>query len=885
MKLRWSVIKAIFLRNLTSYFSGVLGYLFIILFVVAAGFFAFDADFFTANEPNLDQLSEWYPVLLLFFIPAITMSVWAEEKKMGTDELLFTLPASELEILIGKYLSVVAVYTVALVFSMTHMFVLAYLGNPDWGLILATYFGYWLAGCALLSAGMLASQFTRNITVAFVVGVVILLIPVSIGPVSQLIGLGELLEQFSLDEQFRDLSMGVIPFDGLLYFVFLTAFMLYLNYVVMTRRHWAAKREVHPALQFTVRAVALATIFACATTWASYSTVRIDATQEKQFSLSTTTREVLRKLDPERPIEIQVFISKEVPPEYVETRKRLIGLLRQYDELAGKNLEVRYVEVEPFSPQAEEAEHFGIEPVQVFYIDRDGRRAEAEIFLGAVVISSYDKVVIPFFGKGLPIEYELTRSVQTVANETRHRVGVLQTDAALATSGRQWQIVRELKKQYIVEEVSPATEIDGSKFDVLLVGMPSSLTEPEMDNLVQYVKSGRPVVLFDDPFPLTLGGQFGVSSAPRQPKTNPHAGMFGGSPPPEPKADGGRATRLLEALGIEWPYDQVVFDFNNPHPEYGNLPAEYVFITSSTKPEEDGFNRQSPITRGLEELIALYPGFVQQRSSSGIEFTPLLLTSYQSGVLKWEEFVDESGFNFFAMSAAANPKRNPPRRIDANRYCLAAYLHGEEADAKINAVFVTDIDMISDFFFEERTMGNLSMKFDNVTFVLNAIDFLVGDESFIELRSRREKHRTLDRVERMKKVFLEQANKAEREADRQAEEELEKRREQLQARVKEIQENQQLDPIAKAQLVEQAQQAEQQRLSLAEAQIEQEKNNEIQKIRATTNRQVKLLEWRIRLLSILLPAIPAVLVGVIMLAIRLADERRSVSPDRRRKDS
>ena len=95
------------------------------------------------------------------------------------------------------------------------------------------------------------------------------------------------------------------------------------------------------------------------------------------------------------------------------------GLLRQFDEIGGKNLEVRYVDVEPFSQQAEEAEHFGIEPVQVM-TEKDGRRSEVEVYLGAVVISSYDKVVVPFFGKGLPIEYELTRSVQTVADEKRH---------------------------------------------------------------------------------------------------------------------------------------------------------------------------------------------------------------------------------------------------------------------------------------------------------------------------------------------------------------------------------------------------------------------------------------------------------------------------------
>ncbi|GAA5508652.1 Gldg family protein [Novipirellula caenicola] len=878
MQLRKRVIQSIFKRNFASYFSGVLGYLFIVVFVVLGGALAFNARFFTGNTPSLDQLSQWYPVLLLFFIPAVTMSVWAEEKKMGTDELLFTMPASEKEILLGKYAAVLAVYSVALVFSMAHVMVLMFLGNPDWGLIATTYFGYWIAGAALLSAGMLASLLTSNMTVAFVVGILLCGIPVFIGNLGNLLGLGDTLNQFSLAEQFRDFGMGVVPLTGVLYFVSLTVLMLYLNYVVMTRRHWQTKREPSMATQFAIRAVSVAAVLGCATAWAGYSALRVDATSQRLFSLSPTTKSILAKLESERPIEIQAFLSPEVPREYTETRKRLVGLLRQFDELGGKNLAVRYVDVEPFSPQAEEAEHFGIEPVQVM-TERDGRRSEVDVYLGAVVISSYDKVVVPFFGKGLPIEYELTRSIQTVASEERHTVGVLSTDAGLM-SGSDWQIVEELRKQYDVEEVSASSEINAEKFDVLLAVMPSSLTESEMDNLVNYAKTGSPLLVFDDPFPLTLGSNgFGVTGAPRQPKRG-HSSMMGGGSPSESKADGGKATRLLNALGLRWQYDAVVFDMNNPHPEFAMLPAEYVFVTRQ-QTDSESFNRDDEITRGLQELIALYPGEVRAANDSDTQFEPLLQTGRESGVLRWEEFVDDSGFNMFTMQAAVNPRQNPFRVIDANTHTIAAKVT-REGDNSVNAIFVADVDMISDFFFQERNLGNLSMKFDNVTFVLNAVDSLVGDTSFLELRSRRPAHRTLVRVEEQKREFLEAANEAERKADQAAEKELELRREQLSKRVKEIQENEDLDPIAKAQMLRQAQEAEQKRMTLAEAQIEQEKNDQIRKIRATTNRQIRKLESNIRLWSVGLPAIPALALGLFVFVQRSKDERNNVLDSRRR---
>ena len=164
--MRSHVILAVLRRNVASYFSGVLGYLFIVVFVVAGAFLAFNSQFFADNLATLDQLSEQFPLLLLFIVPAITMTVWSDEKKLGTDELLFTLPATDTEILIGKYLSVLGVYTVALLFSVTHAMVLAYIGNPDWGLVATTYLGYWIAGAALLSAGMFASVLTSSATVA-----------------------------------------------------------------------------------------------------------------------------------------------------------------------------------------------------------------------------------------------------------------------------------------------------------------------------------------------------------------------------------------------------------------------------------------------------------------------------------------------------------------------------------------------------------------------------------------------------------------------------------------------------------------------------------------------------------------------------------------------
>ena len=443
---RKRVIFPIAKRNFASYFQGALGYLFIVVFVSCGGWMAFESAFFQSNEPNMDQLTQYFPVLLLLFIPAITMTAWADERNRGTDELLFTLPATDVEILLGKFLAVLGVYTVALLFSITHIFVLIYLGNPDWGLVGATYFGYWIAGASLLSAGMLASILTQSMTVAYVLGIVLCGIPVFLGLIGGFLSLEAILGAFSMQEQFKDLGMGIVPLSSITYFLSFTILCLYLNHVLMTKRHWQGEDRLGSSLRYVARSVAVCTILVCVIIWSAHWAFRVDTTSERLFSLSKTSYVMLKSLDAsDRPIEIQAFISTEVPQEYVETKKRLVGMLRQFDEMAGSSLEVQQIEVDAFSKEAEQAEFFGIEPLP--FTDEDGTRTD--IYLGIVIVSSFDKVVVPFFGKALPIEYELTRSVQTVANKERLKVGILNTDAQLMSGGREWRIVSELKLSLI----------------------------------------------------------------------------------------------------------------------------------------------------------------------------------------------------------------------------------------------------------------------------------------------------------------------------------------------------------------------------------------------------------------------------------------------------
>ena len=142
-------------RNFLAYFSNPTGYVFLCIFVFLTSLAAFwPYEFFNQNLATLDQLNSWYPLIMLVFIPAITMSIWAEEKRQGTDELLLTLPADDFDIVIGKYMSAAAIFTASLLFSQVSTFLTLGIlteGMLDTGLVFTTYLGYWFVGLTMIA--------------------------------------------------------------------------------------------------------------------------------------------------------------------------------------------------------------------------------------------------------------------------------------------------------------------------------------------------------------------------------------------------------------------------------------------------------------------------------------------------------------------------------------------------------------------------------------------------------------------------------------------------------------------------------------------------------------------------------------------------------------
>src|SRR5215472_15395382 len=176
-------IKTITKRELAAYFSSPLAYVFIVLFLLVSGIFIFMfGGFFEQQEASLaTPVFMWHPWFYLILVPAVAMRLWAEERRIGTIELLLTMPVTAWQAIVGKFLASWIFLGIALALTFPIWITVNYLGLPDNGVILSAYLGSWLMAGAYLAVSCIASAMTRTQVVSFVISAVACLLLVLVG--------------------------------------------------------------------------------------------------------------------------------------------------------------------------------------------------------------------------------------------------------------------------------------------------------------------------------------------------------------------------------------------------------------------------------------------------------------------------------------------------------------------------------------------------------------------------------------------------------------------------------------------------------------------------------------------------------------------------------
>lgn len=228
-------------REFISYFSSPIAYVAISAFLVLVGlrFFVVDA-FFETGEASLRSFFELVPMVFVLYLPAVAMRLVSEEKRQGTFELLATLPVSDAEIILGKFLGALGFLAVTLLLTLVYPLLLVSLGDPDGGAILGGYMGLSLIGASFIALTIMASAWTNSQIVAYLVGSTLS---------SWFFYVGEILESFwegtrdvaayvSFDAHFTNFTRGVLDTRDLVFFVTMTAVALVIATFSLNRRRW-----------------------------------------------------------------------------------------------------------------------------------------------------------------------------------------------------------------------------------------------------------------------------------------------------------------------------------------------------------------------------------------------------------------------------------------------------------------------------------------------------------------------------------------------------------------------------------------------------------------------------------------------------------------------
>jgi len=243
----WDNIKAIVKRELGGYFTSPIAYVFLVIFLLLAGFFTFTVgNFFERGEASLVSFFTWHPWLYLFLVPAVGMRLWSEERRMGKLELLLTMPVTTWQAIIGKFLASWLFLALALALTFPVVLTVNWLGSPDNGVIFAGYVGSLFLAGSYLAVSCMTSAMTRNQVISFIVSVLICLFLILAGysPVTDILTrfanprVVEVVAAFSVMTHFEGFQRGVLDIRDFVFFFSVIGFALFTTGVII-RNHRA----------------------------------------------------------------------------------------------------------------------------------------------------------------------------------------------------------------------------------------------------------------------------------------------------------------------------------------------------------------------------------------------------------------------------------------------------------------------------------------------------------------------------------------------------------------------------------------------------------------------------------------------------------------------
>ena len=371
----------LFKKELSSFFSSLIGYLTIIVFLVLTGLmlWVFKSDFNILDYgfAGMDGLFVIGPFLYLFLIPAITMRMFAEEKKNGTMELLLTKPLSEMKLIWAKFLAGFTLVFISLLPTLVCYFSVVALGDPvgniDTGSVVGSYIGMLLLGAAFVAIGLFASSITNNQIVAFILAALMsAFMHLGFESIYRMGFLGNadlFVRSLGMSYHYESISRGVIDSRDVIYFASVIAVFMMATRIVLQSRKWHGwrnKKDQRRSHWIELGAGVLIVVFVNVIGY--YVFGRLDLTSEKRYTLSKSTKNLLKKID--EPVLYRVYLEGEFPADFKRLQNETKEMLNQF-RAYNKNVQYEFVNPNDFENQQERQVFYqklaqkGIQPTQI----------------------------------------------------------------------------------------------------------------------------------------------------------------------------------------------------------------------------------------------------------------------------------------------------------------------------------------------------------------------------------------------------------------------------------------------------------------------------------------------------------------------------------------
>ena len=476
-------------RELKSAFDHPTAYVLMVVLLGALLFFGFRT-VYLQNVSSIVAFWDILPWLTLFYVPAVTMRLLAEERRSGTLELLMSQPVTLGRIVVAKILAgsilVLAPLALTLIVPLTMLSAASF----DWGQIVAQYLGVIFYVVAQVALGVAMSALTRNQVVSFILSFAILLVLTIIGfevVTAEFPGwLRAILTNVSTLGHFSNITRGVLDLRDLLYFASVTAFFGVLGYAALANISLARKRRAFKRLRTGVVLVAVLAILINIVGAAIPG--RLDLTANQIYSLSPATQKLVRDLA--EPVEIKLFASAELPPQVALVERDVRDLVTDLGRVSNGRVKTTTLKVVEGEPSADEAVNLGVQPVQFNILEKE-QFSVRQGYFGLAVILGEQHETVSFISETANLEYQLVSYIRKLTLKEKPVIGFTVGHGELADVN---VLRQELGTLYTVED-SDLETADLKTFKALImVGPTQALNDKQRENLYTYLESGGAVL-------------------------------------------------------------------------------------------------------------------------------------------------------------------------------------------------------------------------------------------------------------------------------------------------------------------------------------------------------------------------------------------------------